>query len=385
MNYKFPTIETIDDVLPHIEGRDEFIVAERDFGTVINYQVAFEDTFPPVKVARESAKMGEEKSLANSMRRECRGLIFYPDGRIMSRPFHKFFNVGEREETLPKNVDIFKNHIVMDKMDGSMIRPVIHEGKIRLGTKMGITDISKEAEKLLTPDFKSFLEREMDQGYTPIFEYVSPSNRIVVSYDKARLVLIAIRKTVSGAYVPMNKVIVPDFVDKVSIEKTPINSIESFISQNRTNIGSEGHIISFEDGHMLKIKNDWYVRLHKALDKMRFDRNIVDMIIHNQLDDVKPVLDKENFDKLKEFEEEFQKAFKKKIKDLEILKEEAQTFESRKDIALSFVNTLDHPINKKLVWRLYDGSSAHDLLMGETQKACRSNTSWDAYKEWFYA
>lgn len=30
MNYYFPEIRTIDDVLPHIEGRDEFIVAERE-------------------------------------------------------------------------------------------------------------------------------------------------------------------------------------------------------------------------------------------------------------------------------------------------------------------------------------------------------------------
>lgn len=34
MNYKFPQIRTIDDVLPHIEGRSEFIVAEREFADV---------------------------------------------------------------------------------------------------------------------------------------------------------------------------------------------------------------------------------------------------------------------------------------------------------------------------------------------------------------
>lgn len=29
MNYKFPIIETIDDVLPHIEGREEFRVLDQ--------------------------------------------------------------------------------------------------------------------------------------------------------------------------------------------------------------------------------------------------------------------------------------------------------------------------------------------------------------------
>ena len=30
MHYTFPEIRTINDVLPHIEGREEFIVAERE-------------------------------------------------------------------------------------------------------------------------------------------------------------------------------------------------------------------------------------------------------------------------------------------------------------------------------------------------------------------
>ena len=40
MKYRFPHITHINDVLPAIEGRDEFIVAEREHYTVINYMVA---------------------------------------------------------------------------------------------------------------------------------------------------------------------------------------------------------------------------------------------------------------------------------------------------------------------------------------------------------
>ena len=46
MHYKFPEIHTINDVLPHIEGRKEFVVAEReDFGTVICYTYTHSDMF----------------------------------------------------------------------------------------------------------------------------------------------------------------------------------------------------------------------------------------------------------------------------------------------------------------------------------------------------
>lgn len=45
MNYTFPEIRHISDVLPHVEGRSEFVVAEREGYTVINYVVAMADTF----------------------------------------------------------------------------------------------------------------------------------------------------------------------------------------------------------------------------------------------------------------------------------------------------------------------------------------------------
>ena len=110
MHYKFPEIRTIGDVLPAIAGRDEFVVAERDFGTVINYLVAMPDTF----------KMEGPDDVIGAIRRECRGLIFDTEGNIMSRPYHKFFNVNEKEETQSHRLDLTRAHTVMDKLDGSM-------------------------------------------------------------------------------------------------------------------------------------------------------------------------------------------------------------------------------------------------------------------------
>lgn len=190
MNYAFPVINTIDDVLPAIAGRDEFVVAERDFGTVINYLVAMPDTF----------KMEGPDDVMGAIRRECRGLIFDLEGRIMSRPFHKFFNVNEKEETQAHMLDLSRPHIVMDKLDGSMIRPVRMHGLIRLATKMGVTDTAIEAERLIDEEQYTWLEDMMANGLTPIFEYVAPTNKIVVEYAEAKLILTAVRETVSGEY-----------------------------------------------------------------------------------------------------------------------------------------------------------------------------------------
>lgn len=126
MNYTFPEIRHINDVLPHIEGREEFIVAEREGYKVINYVVAMADTFD----------MTGPNDLGGAIRRECRGLIFDADGNLMSRPFHKFFNVNERAETQTHEINMSQPHVIMEKMDGSMIRPILVDGYLRLATKM---------------------------------------------------------------------------------------------------------------------------------------------------------------------------------------------------------------------------------------------------------
>ena len=185
MRYKFPEIRHLDDVRPAIAGADEFIIAEREWGSVVNYLVSMKDTFPPVETVNDA------------IRRECRGLLFYPDGRIMSRRLQKFFNIGERDETQSHLVDLSQPHVILEKMDGSMITPVFTEDGVRWGTKMGITDVSAQAEAFVRNHlvYEVMAEECRDLGLTPIFEWCSRQQRIVVDYPDDRLVLIAMRDT----------------------------------------------------------------------------------------------------------------------------------------------------------------------------------------------
>lgn len=196
MNYKFPEIRTINDVLPHIEGRSEFVVAERDFGTVINYMVSYADTFD----------MAGPDDLTGAIRRELRGMIFDTKGKIMSRPFHKFFNMGEREETQPHVLDFSKPHTIMTKLDGSMLRPIVmNDGGIRWGTKMGLSEVAEHAEKFIAknPKYTEFAEYCVARSLTPIFEYVGPYNKVVLDYQEG-LTLLAIRNNVYGNYLEIS-------------------------------------------------------------------------------------------------------------------------------------------------------------------------------------
>jgi RNA ligase len=370
MDYKFPEIRTIEDVLPHIEGRSEFIVAEREFGTVINYMVSMADTFD----------MTGPDDLGGAIRRECRGLIFDTEGRIMSRPFHKFFNALEKEETQIHVIDMSRPHVIMEKMDGSMIRPVRMNGMLRLATKMGVTDIAIEAESLLSAEQYEWLEEVMSSGVTPLFEYIAPTNKIVIEYTEPKLVLLAMRNNISGNYYMPHSApfeVVPQYG---SVD----GGLAEYITRAREMSGREGDIIRFADGHMVKIKNDWYVRIHKTKDLIRFDRNIADIIVNEQLDDVLPLLDSADLATVRAYELRFDAALENVLARLEGLVMLARVLHggNKKEVAINFVPNLVNKEDASFIFSALDGKELRPLVINKIKGAVGNGPKYEVMMNW---
>ena len=372
MNYTFPMIRTIDDVLPHIEGRSEFIVAEREFGYVVNYVVAMQHTFDM-----------DEGDVGGAIRRECRGLIFDKEGKIMSRPFHKFFNVNEREETQTHLIDMTKPHVTMEKMDGSMIRPLIMNDELFLGTKMGITDIALDSMKILYDNQKDWLFAKVKAGETPLFEYVAPTNKIVLDYDKADLVYLGSRDNITGEYF---------FDEDAPFTHVPrygeVNdNLDEYIARAREMSGREGDIIRFADGHMVKIKNDWYVRIHKTKDMIRFDRNIANIIINEELDDVIPLLDATDIITVREYERRFDAAIENVLGRLEGLVTLARVLHGgiKKEVAINFIPNLINKDDASFIFSALDGKELRPMLIKKIKASVGNGPKYDAMMEWMEA
>jgi len=196
MNYEFPVINNISQVLPLIADRKEFVVADRpEFGiTVINYVVMMDTTFPRVTSNDEA------------ILRELRGIKFNTKtGNIICRPLQKFFNIGEKEETQLQELDFSQPHTVYTKVDGSMIVPFMTDDGIRFGTKMGITDVGLQAEKVVkeNPNIMEFSKWCIENQISPIFEFTAPDNQIVIAYSKAELTLLAARHMITGEYLQL--------------------------------------------------------------------------------------------------------------------------------------------------------------------------------------
>jgi RNA ligase len=278
----FPRIDNIDQVREAIKGRDEFFEKECEVLTghgiykyhVFNYMVSHTDSFDcPV-------------------RRECRGLIFDANGKVLSRRFHKFFNLGEKDETFFMNVDWSRPHVLQTKMDGSMITPLVFDREkrvIRWATKMGVTDIGNWVFNFANKDqrYNDLAIEAYDLGVTPIFEYVGPYNRIVLPYAKEDLVLLSVRDNVTGQYMHTNGVESFAAGFKVPVvQNTNFHNV--FDIQTKTDI--EGVVVAFDDGMKIKVKTEWYCAIHKAKDNLLHEKNVLKLILEEKMDDVLPFL-----------------------------------------------------------------------------------------------
>lgn len=296
LHYDFPSNITFDEVKKLVEDKKEFVIAYKDNYIVVNYLMAGKRTHPIV--------IDNDRNAA--ILRELRGLIFHKDtGEVIARRFHKFFNFGEREDVM--EVDLSKPHVILEKLDGSMITPFIVDGELYWGTKMGKTDISHQIEHFIVenPNYE-LMAKQLLQIYncTPIFEWCSNKNRIVIDYPQDRLVLTAIRANTTGSYMPYEPLSVAAETFNVElVKKYPgtIESMENLVKETRALTDKEGWVIRFDDGHMVKLKADQYVAMHRAKDSMSKERDVLHIVLDHGEDDLYPLLTTEDVRRLQKF------------------------------------------------------------------------------------
>ncbi len=394
MHYQFPHITRLEEVLEAIQGVEGFIVAQRPWGTVVNYIQMGAEMFPEVHTSGGSARMREQQTRLKAIRRECRGLIFNPDGLLVSRPFHKFFNAGERRETLLENIDLSRPHVILDKLDGSMIRAFpVGEG-YRLGTKMGATGVSEQAEAFVAtrPNLDRFFRDTLAQNMTACFEWMSRQQAIVVDHPVDRLVLIAVRHTHSGEYLThtqMQELAAEYELEVVRARPGSISSMEQLVEETRALEGHEGYIVRWNDGHMCKLKSDWYVRIHRAKDALTQEKNLIDLMLEEKLDDVKSFLPVEDLARIDAYENAFwtgvgQTAYMWKD---QYVKLRRQFGDDRKRFALEAAPGLE-PNLRSAIFRVWDREGHVDwreLVCDVIRKSTGTQTRVDEARSLFRA
>jgi hypothetical protein len=91
------------------------------------------------------------------------------------------------------------------------------------------------------------------------------------------------------------------------------DNIESFIEYTRGLSDTEGFVIRFDDGHMAKMKCDWYCLLHKTLEHLYFEKDVLRLILEDKIDDVKAILPNDMIDKIDNFARDVYKGLKEEL------------------------------------------------------------------------
>lgn len=227
---------------------------------------------------------GEESDITGY---ELRGLtfVFNKDGSLFKRYLllKKFFNLNQVPETLYDRVKNFKIINVNNKEDGSLATFIkLPNGKVVGKSKVGFTNPHSEGINRVyntNAKIRNFVNDCLDKDIVPIFEYVAPFNRIVLKYSKEELILLKLRDNKTGKYLDIKDV----DIKKADFET---HTLDDIIELSKTVENKEGWVIQMEDID-IKIKSEWYMRLHGLLTDDLYKENVlIKHILNDDIDDV---------------------------------------------------------------------------------------------------
>lgn len=277
----YPRLENASPLLAAMQGRREFGFCPHEGTTLASlcYNIAEKDTFD------------------DPLRRELRGvLIDTATNQIVLRPFHKFFNVGERPET---QINVIREHYpdrqqgycIEHKTDGTMVAATIYHDRLLVATKRA----------LISDPFYDRIEgvvRDICASYgnvTVIFERAFQKLRAehqhLLEYDQDHLVLLAIRDNVTGEYLNTYEWEEESEIN-LKVESGDIRlkdfdvfkDFDELLAAQATRTEREGWVLT--DGvDFFKLKTDWYIKRHHIVGNLS-ERSIAKFVLSETIDDV---------------------------------------------------------------------------------------------------
>ncbi|MBY6838741.1 T4 RnlA family RNA ligase [Clostridium botulinum] len=232
----------------------------------------------------------------NSIYRECRSVVIdIVNDDLVITPFRKFFNLNEVEEnklnSVIKEADNAKLFEITNKLDGSMQCARYYNSSIIMTGSMALNKNNswrlKDGISMLNDNHKLMIKD--NPNLTFIFEYISIKDAHVVLYNKNQegLYLIGVRNSCTGyqySYKEIKQISEIYKVEMTNIEAIQLDELLKLMKIYKS-YEKEGWVLNI-DGHMIKIKCDDYVHLHRLLDKFSSVNVIIENIAEERFDDM---------------------------------------------------------------------------------------------------
>ena len=233
---------------------------------------------------------------SESIFRECRSVVIdVVNEQLVLVPFRKFFNLNEVEEnkfeSVQNEIKDAKSVEITDKLDGSMQSARYYKGDIFLSGSMALDRNNSwrlsDGYSKLTQNHKDMIVENPE--FTFIFEYISVKDAHVVYYlpEDEDMYLIGMRNVFTGKQLAYKDV--KNFAAKYGVPMTKIENrgFEDIIEAAKRfkSTEKEGWVLNI-DGHMVKLKCDDYVQLHRVLNKFSSVNTIIKNIADGTFDDL---------------------------------------------------------------------------------------------------
>ena len=330
-----------------------------------------------------------ERKFAKELRGIC--FVFNTDGAIFKRYvlLDKFFNLNQVKETSFDKVKDYQIRFVNNKEDGSLATFIqLPNGKVLAKSKMGFDNDQAKAINSIynsNSDIKELVDFCLELEIIPVFEYVSPFNRIVLKYKSDDLVLLKLRCNLTGKYFDFSNL--PDRfvgVRRAELENSyqDLNELVESISGQTDKEGVVVHCFDeFGKDFLFKVKTKWYVALH-SLYTQDFNREniLIDYILTEKVDDILAQLD-EGDTEVRQRVELISNVVKEEVKSvsnqIDALYNEFLSMNSdRKEFALKYLKANSFT---NLCFRKIKGEDSFDIAksyLSEKTKKLNSAREW---------
>lgn len=218
---------------------------------------------------------------------------------LLAAPFFKFFNYNQSPFTLDPTIRTWNMVNVFEKVDGSMIYFYKVNNNLVARTQRRCSNIQAIRAMYIVNNnerLKNYINKVIDDGYTPIFELISPIyDQHIVYYKNELLCFLALRDRVTGKVYMSDSTEVPIYKEE-SLNTYPIietfNNIYEIVDTCTNQIINdrkelrEGYVVLFDNNELIKFKRLQFINLQRLRDSITNEKNIVSMLFMGTLDDI---------------------------------------------------------------------------------------------------
>lgn len=160
-------------------------------------------------------------------------------------------------------------------------------------------------------------------------------------------------------------------------------SAKDLLDYTRPLRGVEGFVVDFE-GHKVKVKADHYVTIHRTKDLIRYERNIAEIIVNEQLDDILPLLDAGDIEVVRAFEKRLNAAIENVLSRIEGLVELTWVLHGgvKKEVALKFIPNLKHKEDASFIFSALDGKQLRPLIIKKIKDCVGNGPKYETTMNW---